>query len=238
MTRSRSPEADRHIVAIGGGGFGAEDFPLLEYVLGLSGVPEPKVCFIGTAYGDDKETRDWFYQGMQEFSCVPTHLGLFHRTIQDIREFLLEQDVVYVGGGSTANLLAVWRAHGLDQILHEAWKTGVVLSGVSAGANCWFEASITDSYRPELDPLYDGLGLLKGSICPHYDGEKNRRPVLHKLLRDGFPAAVAIDDGVGVHFTEGDLHEVITVRPSATAYRVHFAEGQVHEKTLPARCLR
>src|ERR671937_688425 len=125
-----------------------------------------------------------------------------------------------VCGGNTANMLAVWRVHGFDRVLREAWEAGVVLTGWSAGMICWFEASVTDSFGPQLEGMRDGLGFLAGSACPHYDGEELRRPVYTKLVADGFPPGVAADDGVGIHFVGTELAEVVSVRNGAGAYRV------------------
>ena len=162
-----------------------------------------------------------------------THLRFHPWPPAGLRELALAQDVIFVGGGSTANMLAVWRVHGFDRILREAWEAGVVLFGWSAGMICWFEAGVTDSFGPHLDGMRDGLGFLAGSACPHYDGEELRRPVYTKLVADGFPAGVAADDGVGLHYVGTDLAEVVSVREGARAYRVDAAG----EEPLPARLL-
>ena len=133
---------------------------------------------------------------------------------------MLAQDAISVGGGTTANMLAIWRVHGFDRILREAWESGVVLFGASAGMICWFEAGVTDSFGPGLDGMRDGLGLLAGSACPHYDGEALRRPRYRELVDGGFPEGIAADDGVGLHYVGTELREVVTCRPGATAYRV------------------
>ena len=125
-----------------------------------------------------------------------------------------------MSGGNTANMLAIWRVHGFDRILREAWEAGVVLTGGSAGMICWFEAAVTDSFGPQLEGLRDGLGFLPGSACPHYDGEERRRPRYRELVDGGFPAGIAADDGVAVRFEGSELAEVVTARPGATAYRV------------------
>ncbi|MGZ8600147.1 MAG: Type 1 glutamine amidotransferase-like domain-containing protein, partial [Actinomycetota bacterium] len=156
---------------------------------------------------------------------------------RDLRDYLLSQDLIFVGGGSTANLLAVWRVHGLDTILKEAWVSGVVLAGGSAGANCWFEASTTDSFGP-LAPLADGLGLLAGSFCPHYANEPGRRPLYHSLVADGFPPGIACDDLAAVHYVGSELAEVVASDASARAYRVTGGTGgTVAEEALPVRPL-
>ena len=158
------------------------DLPLLDdFLVGLTGRGRPRVCLVPTASGDAPDFIARFH-GAFDGRAEASHLGLFDRTVVDLRAFVLAQDVVYVGGGNTANMLAVWRVHGLDSILVEAWRAGVVLAGLSAGAICWFEAGVTDSFGPSLGPLRDGLGLLPGSMCPHYDGEPLRRPTYQRLV--------------------------------------------------------
>src|SRR5262249_26222291 len=143
-------------------------------------------------------------------------------------------DVIFVRGGNTANMLAVWRVHGFDAVLREAWESGVVLAGWSAGAICWFEACVTDSFGPRLAGLRDGLGFLPGSACPHYDGEELRRPVYSQLVSgDGFPAGIAIDDRAAAVFAATELQEVVSTQEGATAYRV----SDDGEERLAARLL-
>ena len=159
--------------------------------------------------------------------------------MSDLRSFVLEQDVLYVGGGNTANLLAVWRAHGLDEFVADAWTEGVVLCGISAGMNCWFAESVTDSFDLlQLAPLNDGLGLLAGSCCPHYDGEEQRRPTFHRLIAAGeLTDGVAADDGAALVFTGPDLEEVVSSRREAAGYRVARAGTATVEHRIPARYL-
>ena len=229
------------IVVMGGGGFSEEpDNPLLDrFVMSLAGRERPRVCFVATASGDSEGYVARFYRAFAEHECRPADLGLFDRRAGDLRRFVLEQDVVYVGGGNTASLLAVWRAHGLDSILREALEAGAVLCGISAGMNCWFEASTTDSFGPELAPLYDGLGFVSGSACPHYDGEAQRRPLYRELVAGGFPAGYAADEGAALHFdAAGTLVEAVASRPDARAYRVERGpDGAVDERPLPTRYL-
>ena len=158
----------KHIVAFGGARpVGAGMHPLYSYVLSLAGKDRPKVCCIPTATGDAPANLVRFYSNFPASLCEPSHLALFGRTVTDIREYLLSQDVIFVLGGNTANLLAVWRVHGVDLALKEAWEAGVVLCGGSAGSLCWFECGTTDSFDlNELKPLHDGLGFLPGSHCP------------------------------------------------------------------------
>ena len=223
-----------HLIALGGGGFSMEpENPLLDnYILELTGKPSPKVCFVGTASGDSDGYTAKFYESFPPSRCAASHLSLFKREIVDLCGFVLSQDVVYVGGGNTANLLAVWRVHGLHTILREAWQQGIVLCGVSAGAICWFEAGVTDSFGP-LAPLRGGLGFLPGSCCPHYDGEIERRPAFHQFVTDGLPGGLAADDGAGLHFVGTELHAVVTSRPNAKAYRIETVQNRVIETALP-----
>ena len=225
--------AERNIVGLGGAGStDAETRRLIAYVVGLSGKAAPKVCFVPTAVGDDDSSVLRFY------GCLPdearaSYLPFFPWPPEDLRGFALEQDVIFVGGGNTANMLAIWRLHGFDQIVREAWESGVVLTGWSAGMICWFEAGVTDSFGPQLDGMRDGLGFLAGSACPHYDGEELRRPVYTRLVAEGFPPGVAADDGVGLHYRGTELAEVVSVREGATGYRV----GPEGENPLEARLL-
>jgi len=226
------------IVAMGGGGFLMEpENPRLDdYVLGLARTLRPRVCFLPTASGDAEGHRLAFYRAFAARDCIPVDLPLFVRDPGDLRAFLLAQDVIYVGGGSTANLLAVWRVHGLDDLLGEALAAGAVLCGVSAGMNCWFEASVTDSFGA-MAALHDGLGMLPGSSCPHFDGEEGRRPAYHGLIADGFPAGYAADDGAALHFADGELVEAVASRPAARAYRVQLGATGVVQEELPTRFL-
>jgi dipeptidase E len=208
-----------HIVAMGGGGFMGGTPALDELVLSLARRARPRVCFLGTATGDNANLIVMFMEAFGRLDCEPVHLRLFGAPERPAEE-IARADVVYVGGGNTANLLAVWRVHGVDRALREAWERGAVLGGVSAGANCWFEASVTDSFGVQLDPLRDGLGLLAGSFCPHFDGEERRRPVYTELVRDGFPEGCAADDHAALVFEGPDLREIVSVRDGATAYRV------------------
>jgi peptidase E len=242
VNRTAAPKrgsSQRHIVAMGGGGWAMEpDNPLLdEFVLGLTGKRRPKVCFVPTASGDSESFVARFYAAFGKERARASHLALFRRTGTDLAGYLLGQDVIYVGGGNTANMLAVWRVHGVDAILRKAWRSGVVLCGLSAGALCWFEEGVTDSYGP-LAALKDGMGLLAGSACPHYDGEAERRPTYHALVRRGrLAAGYAADDGAGLHFVGRRLVEVVTSRPKAAGYRVERVGGRVVETRLESRYL-
>ena len=235
---------DRIVVAMGGGGFSSEpDNPLLdEFILGLArvnrGRERPRVCFIGTASGDSPVYIANFYAAYARRSEA-NHLPLFQRTIKDIEGFILDQDVIYVGGGNTENMMAIWRLHGVDRALRRAWDDGIVLTGLSAGSLCWFETGTTDSFGPQLVALSAGLGLIPGSHSPHYDGEPTRRPFYQRLVREGtLPAGFAADDGAALVFLGTELTEVVASRPNARGYRVERgADGEVIETELPTRYL-
>jgi peptidase E len=230
--------AKRRIVLIGGGFSEDAESPLDDYVLRTAGATRPKVCFLPTASGDAEGYVERFHAAFAERDCDPVHLSLFRRTEQDLRSFVLAQDVVYVGGGNTANMLAVWRLHGLDVILREAYEAGTLLCGISAGANCWLQTCLTDSFGP-VTPLRDGLGLLPGSLCPHYDSEPARRPAFLAAVGEGaLPAGWALDDAAAALFTDGELDEVVAERSGATLHRVERGKsGAVTEAALPARPL-
>jgi peptidase E len=237
--------AHGHIVALGGGGFSMESENTLldDFILSLARRQPARICFIPTASADSANYIVKFYRAFVG-RANPIDLTLFDppslprqpaRTA-DLAAFIAEQDVFYVGGGNTANLLAIWRTHGVDELLRSAWRAGAVMSGISAGMICWFEAGLTDSFGG-LEPLRDGLGLIRGSACPHFDGEAERRPRLHELVRAGFPGGYAADDGAALHFTGDALTEVVSSRRGAVAYRVQMEGGQVVEQRLPTRFL-
>jgi len=225
----------RQVVALGGGGFGEQvqaDRGLEDTLLGLTGRDEPRVCFVPTASGDADsyvETMGDALAGRARLSV----LRLFAREVVDLDAFLAEQDLVYVGGGSTVNLLAVWRAHGLDTALRRAYERGVVMSGVSAGANCWFERCTTDSWLVgNADGLRDGLGWLPGGFCPHHRSEPARRPQLQALVAGGFGETYAVDDGCALHFVDEQLVGPIASRTDARAVLVAERDGVVVEEGL------
>jgi dipeptidase E len=229
----------RHIVPFGGlRPTPGRTHPIVEYLLALAGKPRAKVAFIPTATGDSSEALVNLYARFPPEQSERSHLALFHRTVEDIRSYLLAQDIIWVAGGNTANMLAIWRVHGVDVALREAWEAGVILTGGSAGSLCWFECGTTDSFNlHRLAPLYDGLGFLPGSHCPHYDGEAQRRPLYHQLIQDGFPAGHAIDDDAAMHWIGQDRVELVTARSGAGVYRVERFEGEVVETRLDARLL-
>ncbi|MGW1747691.1 Type 1 glutamine amidotransferase-like domain-containing protein [Streptomyces sp. NPDC002092] len=238
---SQSPLKQRRLALLGGG-FSLDDDGLLDdWLLGHARTTRPRVCFVPTASGDAAAYIERFYDVFRSrHAGEPTVLPLFRRELDDeaLRAFLLAQDVVYVGGGNTANMLAVWRTHGVDRLLREAYDRGTLLCGISAGANCWAEGSHTDSFGP-LTYLPDGLGLLPGSVCPHYDSEPGRRPSYRAAVADGsLPAGWALDDGVGALFLDGQLTETVTRVPGAQVHRVEpDGRGGAEERALPCRPL-
>jgi len=213
-----------------------DNLALDAYVLGQARRKTPSVCFVGTASGDADSYIAQFYAAFLQLDCRPTHLRFFDRT-PDVPALLLSQDVIYVGGGNTKSMLAVWREWGMPHALREAWDSGVVLAGISAGAICWFEAGVTDSSAGRLLPL-TCLGLLAGTCCPHYDGEQERRPALHAFIAQrAVPSALALDDGAAAHFVGSGLSRVVSSRPNAKAYRVQLEGDETVETELPVEQL-
>ncbi len=226
------------IIAMGGGGFSMEpDNPLLdEYFLAQTGRRKPSVCFVPTASGDSDTYIVKFYSAFGKLCCQPSHLSLF-RPPKNLEEFILSQDAIYVGGGNTKSLLALWREWGLDRLLRKAWLNGVLLGGISAGSICWFEQGLTDSVPGKLTVL-PCLGLLPGSNCPHYDGEAARRPAYQRLIRQGrMQSGLAADDGVALHFIGQKLSRAVSSRPNASAYAVRRVGGTVEETKIAPRYL-
>jgi peptidase E len=233
----------RRIVAMGGGGFTMEPGnPALDrYVLELARARrrDPRICLLPTAGGDSEEQSFRFYAAFSDEACEPSVLSLFRlgRRPVPVHAHLLDQDVIYVGGGSMLNMLAIWRAHGIEDVMRAAWARGIVLCGISAGSMCWFEHGITTSTgRPE--PAR-GLGLLPGSNSVHYDGEPHRRPRYLEAVRDREVAAgYGVDDGAALLFAGHRLVEVVASRPRASAYRVtRTRSGEIVEQRLAARVL-
>jgi peptidase E len=238
------------IIAMGGGGFSMEpDNPRLDrYVVErarermaerarertverVRGEARPRACFVPTASADSADYVARFHAAFRALGCETSILGLFKAPTADLEGFVREQDLIYVGGGNTRNLLALWREWGLDRIFRRAWEDGIVLAGLSAGSICWFEQGVTDSIPGSLTALTNGLGFLPGSHCPHYDGEAERRPAYRRLMEEGRLAeGWAADDGVALHFVGTRLERVVSSRPAARAYRVErLASGVVRE---------
>jgi peptidase E len=234
-----APE-ERTIFAMGGGGFTMEPAnPLLDdFVLSLSRAREPRILFLPTASGDTTPQINAFKSRFHGRTCVPDYLPLFRlrERKRPLREILHEQDILYVGGGSMRNLLAIWRAHELDALLIEAWERGTVLAGLSAGAMCWFQWGLTRSSGPP--EALEGLGLLEGSLTVHADGEPERLPVWLSHLREGsMPAGWALDDGVGLLFRGRKLERVVTSRPGTEALRVDPIAGELVRRRIQPELL-
>jgi dipeptidase E len=229
------------IVAFGGGGFSMEwgNTLLDDFVLGLTGAARPKVCFLPTASGDADHYVVRFYRAFASDRCEPSHISLFRREtgVGDARAHLLAQDLIYVGGGSLVSLLGTWRAHGIDEILREAWEAGVILCGGSAGALCWFgEAQSGFHEGPERQ--ISALGLLPWSCAVHYNEEKGRREGFLDSIGDGMPAGYGVGDSAALHFVGTELAEVVSSRPKAAASFVSCnRDGVVVERELPVRYL-
>ena len=213
-----------------------------EYFVRTAGVRNPKVCFISTAAGDPEDMLAKFYKAFSKLDCRRSHLAFFRKQrpgcipLYQIQRGLLAQDAIYVGGGNTRSMLAVWREWGLDRILRKAWNAGVLLGGMSAGAICWFKYGATDSVLgPGRSSALSCLGFLPGSCSPHFDGEPRRRGDFRRLIaRGGLPAGIGIDDGVAVLYHDQTIAEVVSSRRRATAYRVGRVSGAVVVAPLPA----
>jgi len=230
----------QQIIAMGGGGFSMEpENPLLDlYILKQTGKARPKVCFFAHATSDAPLYEHSFFKTFTQFDCQPSTLSLFQTPpMANMESFLLEQDAIYVGGGNTKSMLALWREWGLDAILRKAYEQGIVLAGISAGANCWFEQCVTDSATPELSAL-KCLGFLRGSCCPHYDGEPMRRPTFQRLLKTGqILDGIALDDGAAAHYIDGELIRIVSSRPNARAYKLRRSGDAAGEQSLETRYL-
>jgi peptidase E len=227
----------KQIIAMGGGGFSMEpgNKKLDHYILSQSKIDKPHICFIPTASGDSKDYIERFYKAFERENCVPSHLSLFSPPLH-IADFINKQDIFYVGGGNTKNLLALWREWGLDKLLKAAYDEGKIFAGLSAGSLCWFEEGVTDSFGPLRG--IECLGWLTGSHCPHYDGESERRPAYQKLIKEGLKAGYAADDGAALHFIDGELAHVVSSRENAKAYYVQCLDEEAAETELKTQFLR
>jgi dipeptidase E len=231
---------ERVIFAMGGGGFTMEPSnPLLDdYVLQLARAPRPRVLFLPTASGDTLGQMNAFRARFGGRACVPDELSLFrrHGDRRSLQDVVLGQDIIYVGGGSMRNMLAIWRAHSLDLMLVEAWRRGTVLAGLSAGAMCWFEGGVTRSGGPPESIA--GMGVLKGSLTVHADGEPERLPAWLRSVCDGtLPGGWALDDGVGLLFRGMSLERAVSSRPGAGAERVDAVGGELVHRRLDVELL-
>src|SRR6202171_3356250 len=231
--RPRAPQ----IVALGGGGFSmAKDSSLLDdYVLSLIGAARPRVCFLPTASGDADHYVVRFYRRFSA-ECQASHVSLFRRdqgvggVEEDLATHLLDQHLIYVGGGNVVSMLGAWRAHGLDSILQKAWRKGVVLCGPSAGSLCWFQEALSAFHGAPR--TIRGLGLLPYSNCVHYDMEPARRGEYHRVIGDGMRPGFAAEDGVALHFRGTRLARAVSSRPDGRAYRVEPLGGEVVESPV------
>jgi len=224
----------KQIVVIGGGGFlrDSRDLRLEKYILKQAGKKNPSVCFIPTASGESAEYIVKFYSAFGRLGCRTSHLSLFRPPTADLESFIMEKDIIYVGGGNTKSMLALWQEWKLDSILKGAWEKGVILSGVSAGAICWFEEGVTDSVPGEFRAI-KGLGFLKGSFCPHYDSEPDRQPAYHRLLDEGkIQPGYAVMDYAALHFIDDELKNVFYSKTEARACFVEAGKGKIKETVL------
>ncbi len=223
------------IISIGGGGFGRNpNHRVIEqYILSQSDKEVPNICFIPTASAEDKSYIVNYYKSFSKLECKPTHLNFFERT-PNLRSVINKQDIIFVGGGNTKSMLAVWKEWKLDTLLHKAYLKGTILCGVSAGSICWYEKGVTDSWASNLSIL-DCLSFLKGNNCPHYDGEKDRRPSVHNFIKDGkIDSCYASDDGAALHFINGELYKSVSFYRDAESYLIKLDSNEnIVEKKIP-----
>ena len=221
----------KQIIAIGGGGFGRNPNQRIieKYIIDQSSVSKPNVLFIPTASAEDKSYTVNFYSCFNGLNCNPSHLNLFQRTPR-IEGLINKADIIYVGGGNTKSMLAVWKEWKLDKFLIKAYNKGTVLAGVSAGAICWFDTGITDSWASNLNYI-DCLGILPGSCCPHYDSEKDRRPSVHKFVdREKIKSVYAIEDGAAIHFVDDAPYKNISFFKDSKVFFVDKQNSIIQEK--------
>lgn len=225
----------QHIIAIGGLGslWDHPDREIEKYILSLVSEDTPtKICLVPTASGDSEEYIKKFYRVFESLPCEASHFSFFKAPTRDLLSHFLEQDIIFVGGGNTKNMLAIWREWKFVEVLREAWRSGVILAGVSAGALCWFEQGVTDSLPGDLSAM-PCMRFLPGSFCPHYDSEPQRRPAYHKMIQEKqIKAGYACDDFAAIHFVGENLHKVIRAKPSAQAYSVSESNGKIIEQKL------
>ena len=223
----------KHILAIGGGGFARNNGSLLleKYILNLSKKDFPRIAFIPTATGDSDNYIVRFYSIFNRLKCIPSHLDFFKRTI-DLSEYIMSQDIVFVGGGNTKSMLAVWRDWGMDTILKQAYNKGIIMSGVSAGAICWFSYGITDSWDNKLK-LIECLNFIDGTCCPHYDEEPDRKPYVKSIIRDNnIKNCTAIEGGSALHIIDGNPYKNISFYYNKKSYNVYSENSKIIEYPL------
>jgi len=227
---------DNQVIAIGGGGFGRNPGKgiIEKYILSQVSSKPPNICFIPTATGDDKSYIENYYLTFGKFECNPTHLDFFKRT-PNLDKLIFNQDIIFVGGGNTKSMLAVWKEWHLDSILKKAYEKGIIMSGVSAGAICWFEKGITDSWQEKLN-IIDCLGLVSGNCCPHYDEELERKPSLTKFLKDkALDNCFAIEGGCALHIKNDAVFSAISFEGKKNSYNVVVNNNKLKEDILPVR---
>ena len=223
----------RQIIAIGGGGFGREikDLKIEKYIVEQCRSENPNICFIPTATGDDQGYIDNFYKAFDSLSCKTSHIDFFKRTI-NLEDHIKDQDIFFIGGGNTKSMLAVWRDWGLEKLLYNAYKKGAILSGVSAGAICWFQNGITDSWSASLKVI-PCMNIIRGSCCPHYDEEPERKPTVKKLLSTKkFKNIFAIDGGAALHIKDESIYKSIVFKEDKSAYQVSVDDKKIIEKSF------
>jgi len=223
----------KQIISIGGGGFGRSlgELRIEKYIVNQSKSKNPKICFIPTATGDDNGYINNFYRAFNSLACIPSDISFFKRTI-DLRKHILDQDIIFVGGGNTKSMLAVWREWGLDVILKEAYDKGVIMSGVSAGAICWFEQGITDSWSHDL-AIMDCLGFVNGTCCPHYDEEPNRRPFVSRALKNkSIDSCISIEGFNALHLVDDSPKYSVAFKENNDTYNVVLKNGEVSEDQI------
>ena len=223
------------IIAIGGGGFGRNPKqPIIEkYIIEQSEVENPNVCFIPTASAEDKSYTVNFYSAFTKLNCNPIHLNFFQRTPR-LDSIINKQDIIYIGGGNTKSMLAVWREWKLDELLVKANNRGAILCGVSAGAICWFEQGITDSWASNLN-IMDCMGIVSGCCCPHYNGEKDRIPAVGTFIMNSkIKSCYALDDGAALHYKNGQIYKAVRFFKDANAYEVTLRDDKVYHETFDA----
>ena len=221
----------KQIIAIGGGGFGRSPGEGLieKYILDQSEKDVPNICFIPTATGDNEAYKVNYYSTFYKLDCLPSHLDFFKRT-PDLKELILKQDIIFVGGGNTKSMLAVWKDWGLDLLLKEAYEKGVIMSGVSAGAICWFDQGITDSWAEDLKVM-DCLGFIEGACCPHYDEEPQRKPSLNKFITEKvLKSCYAVDGGCALHIEDEKEFKSVVFSKNKNSFLVEMKDNQVAEK--------
>ena len=223
----------KHIVAIGGGGFGRNNTSYLieKYILNLSGKNIPKICFLPTATGDNDSYIVRFYSIFSRLNCSPSHIEFFKRTA-NIKKIIMEQDVVFVGGGNTKSMLAIWNDWGMSDLLNDAYNKGVIMSGVSAGAICWFTRGITDSWEKELKIL-PCLDFISGTCCPHYDEEPTRIPYVKKILfEEKISNCISIEGGSAMHFIDGKPFKNVSFNTNKNSYNVFLDNNNIIENAF------